>query len=180
MGEMILRPVERADEDIVIAWLARKENYQWLDFGNGSQLLSPILPKVMLRKDSNLCQVFTSDSAEAPIGLVALSNVNHNFRSAMLWYVLGEKRSGGQGYTSRAVSEVLTLGFAEVGLGAVNAWAVEENAASIRILERNHFPLIGRQRQCHYIDGRGFDRLLFDLLASEHKESHPEARGVRG
>jgi RimJ/RimL family protein N-acetyltransferase len=57
----------------------------------------------------------------------------------MLWDVLGEKRSGGQGYTSRAVSEVLTLGFAEVGLGAVNAWAVEENAASIRILERNHF-----------------------------------------
>jgi RimJ/RimL family protein N-acetyltransferase len=177
---MIVKPVERRDEDVVIAWLARKENYQWLDFGNGSPLVSSIVLKVMLRKDSNVCRVFTSDSAEAPIGLVALSNVSHNFKTAMLWYVLGDRRFEGQGYTSRAVSKVLTLGFTEVGLGAVNAWAVEQNAASIRVLERNHFRLIGKQRQCHYIDGRVVDRLLFDLVASEHKEWCPAASGAGG
>jgi RimJ/RimL family protein N-acetyltransferase len=178
---MILRPIERSDEDVVITWLGRKENYQWLDFGNGSQLVSPVLLKVMLRKDSNLCRVFTSGSTEAPIGLVALSNVSHNFRSGMLWYVLGEKRFEGHGHTSRAVSEFLTLGFTEARLGAVNAWAVEENAASIRVLERNHFRLIGRQRQCHYIGGRAVDRLLFDLLAAEHKALvDPASPGGRG
>ena len=29
------------------------------------------------------------------------------------------------------------------------------------------FRYIGRQRQCHVIDGRAYDRLLFDLLAEE-------------
>ncbi len=32
------------------------------------------------------------------------------------------------------------------------------------------FKFIGRQRKCHYIEGRPLDRSLFDLLASEHKE----------
>jgi hypothetical protein len=29
---------------------------------------------------------------------------------------------------------------------------------------------MGRLRQCHYIDDRVYDRLWFDLLASEHEE----------
>jgi RimJ/RimL family protein N-acetyltransferase len=41
---------------------------------------------------------------------------------------------------------------------------------SLRTIERLGFRFIGRQRQCHYIDGRLYDRLLFDLLASEHRE----------
>jgi hypothetical protein len=45
-----------------------------------------------------------------------------------------------------------------------------ENNPSLRIGERLHYNYIGRQRQCHCIDGRLYDRLLFDLLASEHRE----------
>jgi len=82
--------------------------------------------------------------------------------------VLGDKTYAGRGYTSRAVGQLLTLGFTTLGLETVSAWAVEDNAASIQVLVRNGFLAIGRQRQCHVIDGRPRDRLLFDLLASEH------------
>jgi RimJ/RimL family protein N-acetyltransferase len=64
---------------------------------------------------------------------------------------------------------MLTLAFEELGLHAVTTWVVEHNP-SIRLVEATNFRFIGRQRQCHYIDGEPFDRLLFDLLASEHKE----------
>ena len=50
-----------------------------------------------------------------------------------------------------------------------NAWAADGNTGSIRILERNGFRPIGRQRMCHVIGGRQVDRLLFDLLTSEWK-----------
>jgi RimJ/RimL family protein N-acetyltransferase len=153
---------------MITGWLAQKENYQWLDFGSGNQQITPMLWQLMVRRESNVYRVFTAEGGEAPIGLVALSDVSRTFRTAMLWYVLGEKRWAGRGCTTRAVARMLTLAFAELGLRAVNAWAVSENLASIRILERNHFRLIGRQRQCHGIDGRALDRLLFDLLASEH------------
>lgn len=167
---MILKPIDNPSVELVATWMAEKENYQWLDFGNGSQPLSPLALKFMTQKDSHLLRIFTADKDETPIGLVALSNVNHNFRTAMLWYVLGNKDYAGQGCTTRAVSQILALGFLKLGLEAVNAWALEQNTASIRVLERNRFRLIGRQRRCHYIDNRPCDRLLFDMLASEYTE----------
>ena len=88
--------------------------------------------------------------------------------TATLWYVLADPAYRGRGYATRAVSETLTYGFGDLGLHAINAWAVETNHASLRVLERNHFRLIGRQRACHWIDGRVYDRVWFDLLASEH------------
>ena len=63
----------------------------------------------------------------------------------------------------------MTLAFGDLGLHTINTWAVEHNQ-SVRVIERLGFRFIGRQRQCHYIDGRLYDRLLFDLLASEHRE----------
>jgi len=150
--------------------MTQKENYQWLDFGNGNQILNEISLKIMIQRDIHLIRSFTSDSEDAPIGLVALSGISHNFKTATLWYVLGDKSYGGKGYTARAVSKILHAGFKELGLQAVNAWAVESNTPSVRVLTRNNFQPIGRQRKCHYIEGRPFDRLLFDLLASEYKE----------
>ncbi len=52
----------------------------------------------------------------------------------------------------------------------MNAWTVETNTPSLGLLQRLNFRYIGRERRCHYIDGQPYDRLLFDLLASEHKE----------
>src|SRR5881398_2462856 len=80
----------------------------------------------------------------------------------------GNKRYGG--CTREAVSKMLTFGFTELGLHVVNAWTVEINIPAQRVLEALHFKYIGRQRQCYYIDDRPYDRLLFDLLATEHQE----------
>jgi RimJ/RimL family protein N-acetyltransferase len=63
----------------------------------------------------------------------------------------------------------MTLAFRDLGLHSVNTWSVDLNP-SLRTIERLGFRFIGRQRQCHFIDGRLYDRLLFDLLASEHRE----------
>ena len=51
----------------------------------------------------------------------------------------------------------------------MNTWIVEHNP-SVHIAERLGFKLIGRQRQCHYMNERFYDRLWFDLLAPEHRE----------
>jgi RimJ/RimL family protein N-acetyltransferase len=80
---------------------------------------------------------------------------------------LGNKKYGGLG--TRAVAEMLTIGFTELGLEAINAWTVETNLGGRHVVERLHFTYIGRQRRCHYVDGRHLDRLLFDILATEHE-----------
>jgi RimJ/RimL family protein N-acetyltransferase len=167
---MQLKPLDSpAHLALAADWLSRKENYQWLDFGDGRQLVSPEWLKISMQRGSYVLRLFTSDADDVPIGVVGLSNVNPHFKTANIWVVLGERSFAGQGYASRATSRMLTLGFVELGLNAIHTWIVEHNP-SIHVAKRVNFRAIGRQRQCHYIDGRAYDRLWFDLLASEHEE----------
>lgn len=166
---MQLRPLAANDLDLVAMWMGDKDNYQWLDFGAGLQVLTAPSLAVMSRRDINYLRLFTSEAHDRPIGAVALSNMATAFGSATLWYVLGDKAYAGHGYTRCAVGRLLARGFGELGLTSVNAWAVETNPASVRILQKNGFRLIGRQRRCHLLNGELHDRLLFDLLATEHR-----------
>jgi RimJ/RimL family protein N-acetyltransferase len=152
---------------LVEAWLGDEANHQWLDFGAGVQRLTEGALKIMAQRDLHVLRLFRADGATVPSGLVALSNIAPRFGTATLWYVLGDKQQAGRGATTEAVGALLDLAFGPLGLGAVNAWAVEGNVASIRVLQHNGFRLIGRQRRCHVIDGRPCDRLLFDRLALE-------------
>jgi RimJ/RimL family protein N-acetyltransferase len=166
---MRLLPLDRPElVELAAGWLGRYDNYKWLDFGNGVQQVTPLTLKIMIQRDLHVVRLYTADDGDLPIGLVGLTNVDRKFKTASHWAVLGNKRYGG--YTLRACSAMLTLGFTELGLEAVNAWTVETNTPAQRVLERLHFRYIGRQRQCHYIDGRPLDRLLFDLLATEHQD----------
>jgi RimJ/RimL family protein N-acetyltransferase len=167
---MQLKPLDSPGLIQVVAdWLAQKENYQWLDFGDGRQLVSPEWLKVASQRGTYVLRVFTADKDDTPIGVVGLSNVNPHFKTANIWIVLGDKSYAGQGCASRAASKMLTVAFQELGLQAIHTWIVEHNP-SIQVARRVNFRLIGRQRQCHYIDGRVYDRLWFDLLASAHEE----------
>jgi hypothetical protein len=110
-----------------------------------------------------------------------LNAVDRTHGTGTLWGVTGERGFRNRGYATFATSKLLTLAFTELGLRSINTWAVEHNS-SVRVLERLNFRYVGRQRQCHCIDGRAYDRLFFDLLANEHREidrsdvSHPVRR----
>lgn len=164
---MELKPVGNADIALIAEWMTLKENYQWLDFGNGTQILTAVSLKIMSQRDIHYLRLFTPDDDEVPAGLVGLSNINREFKTATLWYLLGNKKYSGTGLTRRAVARMLQVAFQELGLQAINAWVIEHNKASIEILKKNHFQPAGRIRQCHYIDGCCHDRLLFDILNSE-------------
>ena len=167
---MQLKPLDSPEVIRLVAdWLGRKENYQWLDFGDGRQLVTAEWLKIAMQRGTYFMRAFTSDRDDRLIGVVGLSNVNRQFKSATIWIVVGDKSYGARGNATVAASRMLTLGFGTLGLHTINTWIVEHNP-SIRIAQRLGFRLIGRQRQCHVIDGKPYDRLWFDLLASEHEE----------
>ncbi len=166
---MQLKPLERVEViEQAAHWLEDKTNSQWLDVGDGSNSFTPSWLKIMSKRRTHVIRVFTEDAADRPIGIVALDHVNPHFRSATVWAVLGDRTFARQGYTTRAVSAILTFGFQQLGLHSVNTWVVAHNV-SASIPPRLHFREVGRLRECHRIDGRYYDRILFDLLASEHR-----------
>lgn len=149
-------------------WLTDEQNYKWLDFGNGVQRLDPIAIKIMVQRDIHILRIYTAEDDETPVGIAGLSDVHLGFKTATAWCVLGQKRYGG--LSARGVSKLLTLGFDEIGLEAVNAWTLENNRGGLGVIEQLGFKYIGRQRRCHHLNGQAYDRLWFDLLKSEHKE----------
>ena len=167
---MILRPLRcAADFELVAGWLALSENNQWLDFGNGRQNITPAALRVMAQRDTHFLRLYAAQPEEPPIGIVALYNVDRHMRSGTFWAVAGEKSFRNRGCAHVAASRFLTLAFAQLGLRSINTWTVEHNVSQ-RGIVRLGFRFIGRQRQCHFIAGQAYDRLLFDLLASEHRE----------
>jgi RimJ/RimL family protein N-acetyltransferase len=173
---MRLRPLDEELVDVAAAWTQAPENAKWLRFGPGiSSLTAPAL-RVMSQRDIHRLRVFGPEAA--PAGLVALSDIDRDFRTATLWYLLGDKRLRGTGQTSRAVAALMEEAFYELSLDAVTAWVVDGNVASIRVLERNGFRPAGRQRRCHRIDGVAKDRLLFDRLASDASGDAADGRAA--
>lgn len=171
---MKLRPIHEDDLDRVTRWLSLKENGQWLDFGGSGTAVSPAMLKFMSNRPTHDLQLVELPGQDDPIGLVAYGDINLQNRTANLWYVLGEKQYGGRNLMTRAVSLMLSRGFGELNLEAVQAWAVRGNMASIRVLEKNHFSPVGTQRRCHCIDKQWYDRILYDLLAAEHQKIAPK------
>jgi RimJ/RimL family protein N-acetyltransferase len=156
--------------ELAAGWIEKKENYQWLDFGSSGRPVTPMLLKVLTQSKTHFLRVYTSERDDNLIGIVALNGVDRtSFRTATFWGATGDKSFRSRGYGTLAASRFLTIAFRDLGLYSVNTWVAEGNP-SLKSVERAGFRFIGRQRQCHYIDGRPRDRLLFDLLASEHKE----------
>lgn len=162
---------------VAAGWLGQKENYQWLDFGGGKRVITPEVLKVMAQRQTHFMRVWTSDRDDAPVGIVGLNNVDRESKTATFWGVAGDKSFRNRGSGTCAASKFLSLAFRELGLHSINTWVVDANP-SLRIAERLHYHYIGRQRQCHCIEGRLYDRLLFDLLASEHRELNEDPANV--
>src|SRR5438105_3676721 len=78
------------------------------------------------QRDLHVLRVFTHDDRDLPIGIVALSDIRRQSKTAgSVWAVLGRKRYAG--HVVRAVCKLLAFGFGELGLEAVSEWAVETN-----------------------------------------------------
>lgn len=157
--------------ELAARWLSEGRNAAWLDFGPVTETLGPLALKVMTQRDRHCIWVYGPREERRPAGLVALGNIHPRFRTAEAWFLLGEKRYGRMGLTTWAVGRLLGHGFGELGLRCIYAWTVEVNLGSRRILERLGFRFGGRLRASHRIAEQTYDRLWFDLLASEFNGS---------
>ncbi|WP_447986384.1 hypothetical protein [Nitrospira sp. Nam74] len=104
---MELGALGSSDISLVAGWLSQTENYQWLDFGNGIQTLSPALLKLMSQNAKYCWRLYWPTGRNHPIGLVGLTHIDTRFNTALLWYVLGDKTCADKGHTTAAVSKLL-------------------------------------------------------------------------
>ena len=111
--------------------------------------------------------VFVILAGERIAGAATLSHVVRGpLQSANLGYWVAE-RANSRGLATKAVAEVITVAFGELGLHRLEAGTLTDNLASQRVLEKNGFERIGLARGYLHIGGAWRDHVLFQLLFSE-------------
>ncbi len=81
--------------------------------------------------------------AGEPIGMTLLKDVDLQLGEAELGYWIGRPYWGG-GQATAAAQATLAFGFEALGLGAIRAVCLEDNPASLRVLEKLGFIPTGR------------------------------------
>jgi RimJ/RimL family protein N-acetyltransferase len=151
--------------EIVANWLSRPEINRWLTGEWRDRVANPSILAIALRNRRN--RMFLVRSNTVPCGLVGLADIDSADQTAMIWYLLGEDRFLGQGVTSEAVQQTARFAFSEMKLASLYAWAMQDNVASCRVLQRVGFRECGHIRNAANSGGRQVDRVYFDLTAED-------------
>ena len=107
------------------------------------------------------------DETGRVVGRINLTDVVRGaFMSCHLGYWVAES-SNGRGLASRAVDEIVTYAFDDLGLHRVQAGTLLHNLPSQRVLERNGFSRFGLAPQYLRIAGRWQDHVLFQRIAEQ-------------
>ncbi len=72
-----------------------------------------------------------------------------------------------RGIATEALTQVVTYGFAEMGLNRIEALVDPRNTASLRVLEKLHFGTDGILREYEIEDGAPIDLAMLSLLKRE-------------
>ena len=112
-------------------------------------------------------------TAQRPVGITELTNINHAHRTAEFGIRIGEQDCWGKGYGTEAT--VLTLDYAFTALSLHNVFldVHSYNERAIRAYKRAGFQVIGRRREAFHLADRVYDQIFMDCLATEFQSSLP-------
>jgi diamine N-acetyltransferase len=102
-----------------------------------------------------------------PIGRVDLEGINYRDRSADFGIEISEADYRGHGYGTEATRLMLDYAFTALGLHNVALTTWEYNLAGQRAYTKAGFREIGRRRQAKFMNGKLWDIVHMDCLATE-------------
>lgn len=149
----------------VVSWLADPNIHRWLTQQWRDPGSHPALVSTLFRSKKNCLYIAVVD--EVPCGITALADIEQLDRTAMLWYLLGNRALQGRGVMTKAVRMFVERVFREKGFESLYAWVMEDNEPSIHLLGRVGFSPAGRIRFATRSGNRQVHRLLFDITRAE-------------
>jgi RimJ/RimL family protein N-acetyltransferase len=102
-----------------------------------------------------------------PIGDAGLSGIDYRHSSAFFFITIGESAYRGKGYGTETTRLVLDYAFTALGLHGVKLEVAEFNLAGINAYRKAGFREVGRWRQSWMLNGRLWDTICMDCLATE-------------
>ena len=173
-GEHVaIGPLRRDLVPLYHAWISNPETTQYLSEAGLVLTLDEEYAWYESQLQSTTIRHFTIYALPdyQPIGTVNLHQINHRHHKANLGIMIGEPAMRGRGFGTEAVRLIADFGFHAMGLHSIWLTTYEFNIAGQKAYERAGFTEVGRRRQCRYLNGRFWDEIHYDLLASEFTNS---------
>ncbi|MGC0153987.1 GNAT family N-acetyltransferase [Chromobacterium vaccinii] len=128
-----------------------------------------LLRQQMEGNDAGRCahRVILADGEIA--GICSLHGISAAHRYARLGYWLADSHVG-RGVMSRALGQLLSYAFEDLGLHRLELGCAPENLRSCRVAERLGFKLEGELRDAQFLGGRFWNMRCYGLLADEWKK----------
>jgi RimJ/RimL family protein N-acetyltransferase len=170
VGELVaLGPLRRDLLPLYLRWIN--------DFGTTRTLGIPSGPMTWEQEEAWFNRAATAEgdtpfsiyerATWRPIGNTALHGVDYRNRTAEIGILIGEADARGKGYGTETARLMLDYAFTALGLHSVLLTTDEYNLAGRRAYEKAGFREFGRRRQCTWMNGRYWDMVYMDCLASE-------------
>ncbi len=169
-GELVaLGPLRREHIPLYLRWLN--------DFGIRRMLGLPPGPMTLEQEtawyeratggDAGTLFTIYERATGRPIGNCGLHEVDHQNRQTEVGILIGEPGARGRGFGTEAMRLLLDYAFTGLGLHNVMLKVFEYNLAGRRCYEKVGFREIGRRRESRWYNGRFWDEISMDILASE-------------
>jgi diamine N-acetyltransferase len=169
-GELVaLGPLGREHIPLYLRWIN--------DFGTTRMLGLPPRPMTLEQETAWYEQAAVDDgrigftiyerSTGRPIGNCGLHEVDLSNRRTMVGIMIGEPDARGRGYGTEAMRLLLDYIFTALGLHSVMLTVFEYNRAGRRCYEKVGFREMGRRRESRWYNGRFWDEIHMDILATE-------------
>jgi RimJ/RimL family protein N-acetyltransferase len=175
-----LFPMRAEHIDLVASWISDEKARCWLDLGGGRQELPKRNLYLKLTDTRNCTRLFRMPGTQTLLGLVCLNDVTNEMGSADVWGVRGAYASGPANISVAAFLMMLATGFLDLDRHVIASWIVEGNEFSIAMHRRLGLVETGRQRNRHRMNGRQYDRLLFDITRDEFAARFPRVPSESG
>ncbi len=180
VGDRIyLSPRSNEDVEKFTEWM---NDFQVTDYtGRSGTIMSLEGEKKYLEENSNTQGTFaivTLDENKL-IGTIGLEKINTINRSAVLGIFIGDKEYLSKGYGTEAIRLILDYGFNYMNLHSIKLELLSCNERALKCYKKCGFVETGRTRESVFLNGKYYDIISMDILASEFKESYIRNKNVK-
>jgi len=165
---LTLREIDEEDASEIFFLRSDKEVLRFLDRDPAKSINDAVLWIQMISEgvgnNEHIAWAISLRNERKLIGTISFWNVKKEHYRAEIGYALHPSHQG-KGLMQEAMICVLDYGFKTMKLHSVEANVNPDNAASIKLLEKNSFVREGYYRENYYYDGNFLDSAIYSLLA---------------
>lgn len=167
IGERLyLSPRSTEDAEIYTQWLNDFDTTDYLDRSCSLISLQDEKKYLETAEEGYFFSIINIENDQI-IGAISLERILNANRSATMGIFIGDKEYRNKGYGTEALQLILDFGFNYLNLHSINLNVMSFNERAMACYKKCGFKECGRRRECVYVNGKYYDKVMMDILKDE-------------